>query len=112
MRKLVVKILYVIYAFKKINKPHIGDTVMYIGFPCMLIQGVANPYWDLMPLTDANMKKEKREVFRYIHVSDFKLENTLKRKYWAFHQSYKFKMQNWFMIDTWNKSLFSPISKH
>lgn len=110
MRKIIVKINYAIWALKRVNKPHIGDFVLYKGVKCSLIQGVANPYWDLMPLTTENLEKPKRDVFNQVHVSEFELEKTIKRKLWAFKSSYRFKMQNWFSIDTYGKSIFAPVS--
>lgn len=110
MRKLIVKINYAIWAFKRMNRPHLGDVVIYKGERCFLIQGVANPYWDLLPLSEENLAKPKRDIYRHVHISEFKMDNSIKRKVWAFKESYKFKMQNWFSIDTWHKSIFAPVS--
>lgn len=109
MRKVIVLISYIIYAFKRIPKPHIGDVVKYNGINCMLIQGVANPYWDLLPMTQENMGRDTREIYRRVHVTKFHLDKSLKRKIWAFKASMKFKMQNWYSIDVRN-SLFSKVS--
>lgn len=110
MRKLIVKITYAIWALKRMKIPHLGDVVMYKNEKCSLIQGVANPYWDLLPLNDENLKKDKRDIYKHIHISEFRLSKSFKRNFWAFKSSYKFKIENWFLIDTWGKTLFSPIS--
>jgi hypothetical protein len=109
MRKLIVKIQYAIWAFQKINRPHIGDIVYFKGLQCTLIQGVSNPYWDLLPMTEENLAKEKRQIIKFIHRSDFELQKTFKRNLWAFKSSYKFQMQNWFLIDS-SKPLFSRMA--
>ena len=111
MRKIIVKIKYAIWAFKKINKPHIGDVVVYESQKCFLIQGVSNPYWNLIPISNENLNKPKRDIFRRVHIGEFCLNKSFKRKMWAFKQSYKFRIDNWLLIDTYDKSIFSPISK-
>ncbi len=99
MKKLIVKIKYAIWAIERINSPHLGDIVKYKGEECSLIQGVKDPYWDLLPLTKENLAKHKRDIYRDIHYSSFELDKSLKRKWWVFKSSYQFKMQNWFLID-------------
>jgi hypothetical protein len=109
MRKLIVKIAYVIYALKSINRLHIGDIVFYQGKECMLIQGVADPRWDLLPLDKENMDKSLRTVFKNIHKSEFKTAKNAKVYWERFKSNYQFKMGNWFLIDTYQKSLFDSI---
>lgn len=110
MRKIIVKIQYAIWAANRISKPKLGDLVDYNGLECSLVQGVQNPYWDLLEMSDENLKKDKREIIKRVHVSDFKIRNSIKRKLWSFRESYKFQIQNWLLIDTYHKPLFSPIS--
>lgn len=110
LRRIEVKLNYAIWALKRINKPHLGDVVMYKNEKCSLIQGVSDPYWNLLPLNKENLAKSKRDIYKHIHVSEFKLEKSFRRYWWAFKTSYKFKMGYWFRIDTWNRKLFSPIS--
>lgn len=110
MRKILVKINYILWAFNKVKQPHLGDIVKYRGEECSLIQGVSNPYWDLLPMTKENLEKSKRNIYKHIHVSEFQIDKSMKRNWWAFKSSYKFKMQNWFLIDTYNKNVFDSIS--
>jgi hypothetical protein len=112
LRKLIVKVAYIIYALKKVSKPHIGDEVIYQKERCILIQGVNDPNWDLMPSSEENFNFPIRIIYKNIHTSKFKLDRSFKRHYWAFKDSYRFKISNWFLIDTYNKSLFSSISKY
>lgn len=100
MKKIKVKLSYVLWALKRIQQPHLGDVVIYKNCNCSLIQGIASPYWDLMPLTKENLDKPKRDIYKRIHESEFKLDKSFKRKWWAFKSSYQFKMDNWFIIDT------------
>jgi hypothetical protein len=112
MRKLQVKILYAIQALKCINNPHLGDKVKYKGIDCSLIQGVRNPYWNLLPLTEENLAKNKRDVYRDVHVNDFELQPLRKRFRFSFMFTYKFLMQNWYSIDIRKKGEISyPMAK-
>lgn len=108
MRKLIVKLNYIIYALKKINKPHLGDFVKYKGMDCWLVQGVNSPYWDLIVFDPTNQEIRINNV----HESQFKISKSPKRLWWSFMHSYSFKMNNWFSNDTYNKKLFDRISKY
>lgn len=110
LRKIEVRINYAMWALKRMPTPHLGDVVMYKNEKCSLIQGVNNPYWNLLPLNNENLSKDIREIHKHVHVSEFKLEKTFKRNWWAFKSSYKFKMGYWYSIDTYGKKLFDPIS--
>lgn len=105
MRKIIVKLMYVLWSLKQINKPHIGDVVTNSGKIYTLIQGVANPYWDMIQYTHIGNIR-----INNVHKSTFKLKNPIMGRIERFKQSYKFQMMNWFLIDTWNKKLFSRIS--
>lgn len=104
MRKLIVKILYMIYAFKRINIPHLGDVVIYGGIKCVINQGVASPYFDLSVLDGTN----SRIRINNVHESQFKLAKPICGRIMRFIESYKFKMNYWFYIDV-RESLFSGI---
>lgn len=111
LRELRVKTSYIIWALKRMMQPQIGDVVKYKEEECFLIQGVSNPYWDLMPTSKENFDRSERIIYKYIHISEFKIDKSVKRKLWSFKIGYRFKMQNWFLIDTWNKKLLDPIYK-
>lgn len=108
IRALVVRLMYVMYALKNINKPHLGDVVTYKGLQCMLIQGVQNPFWDLWyegtPIAIRDVDQvlgddETKERLNHIHKDDFKLQPLWKRFKFSFLSSYEFQMSNWYSID-------------
>jgi len=109
LRNLEVKINYALWAWKRMKQPHLGDVVTYRGEECSLIQGVSNPYWDLLPMTKENLDKPKREIYKRIHSSEFQLDKSFKRNWWAFKSSYQFKMQSWFLNDTYRKKFGDKI---
>ena len=96
---MYVKTQYVKMALRKINKPKLGDTVYYNGIECSLIQGVANPFWDLLPLTKENLDKPKRDIYKRVHFNDFKMQPLHKRFKFSFLSTYNFLMGNWYSID-------------
>ena len=101
IRGLIVKLVYLIQAIKRINRFHLMDTVVHADEYYILTQGVAKPFWNMsgkIRLTD-------------IHESRFKLKNPILGRLRRIGHYYKFKVSNWYMIDTWNKNLFEPISK-
>ncbi len=99
IRKINVKLQYIIKALKDINNSHLGDIVLYNNTKCCLIQGVQNPYWDLLPLIKENLSKTKREIYKHIHKDDFKLQPLYKRFNFSFMFTYNFLMKNWYNID-------------
>lgn len=103
MRKILVKIMYIVYALKKMNDFHVGDVVKIkeSGKIGMLIQGVSNPYWDI-DIIEFRVNK--------VHKDKFKLSNPIKGRLQRIKQSYNFQMRNWCLIDTGNKPLFKRIS--
>lgn len=103
MRKFIVKLMYARYALSRINKPHLGDFVKMksSGQRFVLIQGVASPYFDLHNPTDGLVKR--------VHKSEFCLIKPFWGRVERFFKSYRFMMGSWFLIDTWNKSLFEKI---
>lgn len=98
-RSLYIKTQYLKIAIKNIYKPKLGDIVRYNNEQCMLIQGVAAPLWDLMPISEENLNKEERVVYRKISEDDFKLKKTLKRLVFSLKSTYKFYMGYWYVID-------------
>ena len=110
LRCLVVRLKYLIWAYKRINDLHLGDIVLYKNEKCLLIQGVANPFWDLLPFNDENLKKEIRTVYKNINCNDFTLDRTFKRNFFAFKSSFLFQMLNWYKIDIYSKNVFDKIS--
>jgi len=111
MRSLFIKLNYALWALKKILQPHLGETVTYQGQRCKLIQGACHPYWDLVPISELELNKDKRYILRRIHVADFKLGKSPKRMIWAFKQSYQFKMEYWYRIDMMEKRVFARVKR-
>lgn len=101
---LYVRLIYAKRSIKAINQPKIGDVVTYMGQQCRLIQGVNNPYWNLLPLNEENLAKSRRDIIEYVHRTDFKLQPFYKRALWAFKSRYSFFMTYWYTIDV-NKRL-------
>ena len=91
--------MYAKTALMKINEPKLGDTVKYKGLECSLIQGVSNPYWDLLPLAIENLNKSKRDIYRNVHLSEFELQPLRKRFKFSFMSTYGFLMRSWYDID-------------
>jgi hypothetical protein len=98
-RSISVKLQYARVALRKINMPHLGDLVVYNGVKCTLIQGTQKPRWDLLPMTEENLAKSKREILKSIHEDDFKMQPFFKRAKFAFTSTYNFYMQSWYSID-------------
>lgn len=102
MRKLIVRIAYIIWALKRINKVCLSRKVMYKGEECYLTQGASNPYWNL-----SGIKTGIR--YEYVHKNEFKVIRTLSEAINAFKFHYNWVKSYWFLIDTWHKGLFSHI---
>ena len=102
IRKIIVKIIYLIQAIRRINRYHLGDLVIHAHEEYILTQGVSNPYWNL---------SGKIRLTR-VHKDRFYLKNPILGRFERVKKYYKFKMDCWYSIDTsFKKSLFSPISK-
>lgn len=86
-------------ALRSINRPHLGDVVIYDDVECSLIQGVASPYWDMIPMIKENFELDRRVIFKRIHENDFKLQPLWKRFKFSFMFTYNFYMSNWYRID-------------
>lgn len=99
MRKIELYIRYAFWALKRIRQPHLGDTVVYNGVECSLIQGVNNPKWNLLPLTKENLAKPKREIYENVHVNDFNMKHDLKSLLGRFKSDMNFQKSNWMNID-------------
>jgi len=105
--KLIVKLKYAYYALKNINKLKLGEVVKYEGATVTCIQGVADPYWDVLYIN----KKGERERINRIHKSELKKSYDLKSIMFRFNSHYNFLMGYWFSIDVNNfKSVFGKIS--
>jgi hypothetical protein len=111
-RSLNVKLQYARVALRKINMPHLGDTVTYKDTECSLIQGVAKPRWDLLPLTKENLDKPKREIWRNVHENEFKMQPFIKRFRFSFMSTYRFYMTNWYSIDMNKRGRISFIQTY
>jgi hypothetical protein len=87
---------YVWYSLKVIKSPKIGDQVTHKGEDCILIQGVQNPYWDLLPTRKDNLDKPKREVYKSVHEDDYQLQPMWRRFKFSFMSRYRWYMMNHF----------------
>jgi hypothetical protein len=92
-RKIEVRILYLIFSFKRINKPHIGDLVIFNGFECHLVQGASDPYWSLVSLSKEGTR------FDMIHRNKFRLSYKPKDLFYRLKYDYDFLMSYWYKID-------------
>jgi hypothetical protein len=99
LRFIWVMLLYTAICIRDIKKVKLMETVYYLDEPCVLIQGVSNPYWRLMPNTDENLRREKRVVYENIHVSEFKREPFYKRVTFSFTSTFRWLMAYWYSID-------------
>lgn len=105
--ELVVKAKYAYYSLKNINRLKLGELVKYDGLDVVTIQGVANPYWDVL----FTHKDGKRERINNIHKSELKQGYNWSSLKFRFNSHYNFLMGYWFQIDVNNyKSVFSKIS--
>lgn len=105
--ELVVKLKYAYYALKNVKRLKLGEVVKYDGLEVTTIQGVADPYWDVLYV---NEKGERQRINR-IHKSELKQSYSLSAISFRFNSHYKFLMGYWFSIDVMNfKSVFSKIS--
>jgi len=109
--KIWIRIQYAIIALKVINKVKLMEHVFYQGNTCLLIQGVASPYYDLLPQTDENLKKEKRFVHRQVHVSKFKRKPLYRRFRFSFMSTYNFYMKSWYSSDWRRGNVAYKMSK-
>lgn len=102
MREIEVKARYFLWSLTRINKPHLGDIVIYNGSEYCLIQGVSDPRWDLLEMSTSNR-------INGVNKKHFKLKKFFKGRFERILSSYDFQMKNWFRIDI-NKKIFSKIS--
>lgn len=102
MKGIIIRLKYAIIALRLINRPHLGDIVFYNGERCGLIQGVRSPYWDLMPLSEENMARDKREIYKDVHETSFSLRPIYRRFLFSFRFTYQFMMTNWYKIELQN----------
>lgn len=87
---------YAWYSLNAVPSPKLGEVVFYKGERCILIQGVQNPYWDLLPTRKGNMDKPKRDVYKNVHVEDFELQPLWERFGFSFMSRYRWYMTNHF----------------
>ena len=97
--KFYVKLIYAIRAIKNIGRPKLGDIVTYKGERYVLIQGVADPLWDLF-------NREKGRI-NYVPKDQFELQPLYKRFWFSFTFTYRFFMGYWYMIDVNNNGKFT-----
>ena len=107
MRKIRVRVMYIIYSIKNINKLKLGDSVMYKNERCSVIQGVSNPYWDLLPMSKENLDKPKRDIHKRVHQDNFIMQPLRNRFRFSFLSTYNFLMSNWYYIDVRKKGSMS-----
>ena len=96
MRKLIVKLMYVVWAVSQLKEPTSYDQVIYEGEKRYIKYG--NPHWKIDGIS------------QQVKSSEFKIVRGLKRDWRVFKQRYSFQMSSWYRIDTWNKPIFRRIS--
>jgi hypothetical protein len=105
--KLIINIKYIYYSLKNINSLKLGENVKHNGLLVTTIQGVADPYWDVLYVNEYGERKRINRV----HKSELKQSNTVSAMLFRFNSHYKFLKGYWFSIDVDNfKSPFSSIS--
>lgn len=93
--ELRLKAKHLLKSLKETNEIHIGDAVRYLEQDFFVNNGVACPYWDIVPLEwGADGKRKSLRIHRH----DFKkyFWKNIKRSM-LFH--YRFYMDNWYAID-------------
>ena len=92
---LRLKVKHMLISLKGVKEIHIGEHVKYKGEVLFVNNGVAYPYWDLVPLEcDENGKRKSIRV----HEDELKKVWIKYLKYsLLFH--YNFYMDNWYRID-------------
>jgi hypothetical protein len=100
-RKIYVYTHYLLWAWRKRKDPHIGDIVTFKGEKCFLNQGVAHPYWDLIPLGVEyhTLTPSQKKKYQRVYVRDFQFQPLWLRFGCNFRQDLRFQMTNWFGID-------------
>lgn len=105
--QFVVKLKYVYYSLKNVTRLKLGENVTYDGLNVVTIQGVADPYWDVLYVDENG---ERKRINR-IHKSELTQSHTLTAIWFRFNSHYKFLMDYWFSIDVNNfRSVFGKIS--
>lgn len=94
MKKLIVRIKYIVSALREIGQPHIGARVTYNGVPCVLTQGMADPLWNLQVL-------DTQEFYKKVPITECKLDTSLAGKWRAFRFHYNFYMVYWYSSDVY-----------
>src|SRR5690606_10150999 len=97
MRKIEVKIRYIVWAYKRLSFPTTYDKINYQGDEGYCINGVNSPMW----LTSLSNQR--------IHESKFLVIRSVKRDIIVFKEHYLFQLRYWYSIDNRNK-LFTRIS--
>lgn len=95
IRKLEVKIRYVIWAITQLKEPTSYDTVIFNGRQHWI--EYANPHWKIKNIP-GQLKKQ-----------DFKIVRGFKRDIRVFKQRYKFQKTSWYSID-YRNPFFTRIS--
>jgi len=99
LRKINVTIQYILFSLEQVNKPKIGDVVLYNGVECRLVTRVSGNCWDLSPQTKENLVRSQRIIHKLVDVDDFHMQSLIKRFFFSFLFTYKFLMSNWYLID-------------
>jgi hypothetical protein len=100
IRPIEVKMCYVLWALKRINKPKIGEIVYHKGRVGVLLQGVKAPYWDIY-FSEGN-ELNNFTIVKHIHENDFRLKPLWRRFKTSFETSYNFQIGYWYTIDIYN----------
>ncbi len=100
MKKVVLKIRFILIGLKNIFQLNLGDIVIYNGTKCILTQGVYSPEWHMHEVV-TNARHE------YIHKKKFRKAVSYKNVKNAINGTYRFYMDYWFSIFCRNISLLN-----
>lgn len=104
---MVIRLKYAYYSLKNVTRLKLGEHVTYDGLNVVTIQGVADPYWDVLYIDEAG---ERKRINR-IHKSELTQSYAPTAIWFRFNSHHKFLMGYWFSIDVNNfKSVFGKIS--
>jgi hypothetical protein len=92
VKNIYYKLFIIWLSFQWIFKINIGDLVSYKKKLYVLIQGVENPYWDLIRYDNKDIR------IYHVHINQFKKIKTLRNYYNSFTSGYHFYMRYWYDI--------------
>ena len=106
---------YLVYKTKEKLHKKMDGLIYFIKESTRIINEVPEQLWKPYYIFEKdieynNLNKEKRDIYKSIHVNNFKMQPLWKRFKFSFISGYKFQMTCWYMVDTYNKSIGKRIS--